>query len=76
MSERKEEASQANLEITKAVEAIQNDPERERAYQEQGGTMEEFYQKMLAAGIARKEPYNVVSPGESTGVKVGFLIRS
>lgn len=65
-----------DTEITKAVETIQKDEALEREFQAAAGSMEEFYQRMLAAGIARKEDYNIVATGEASHMDVSFLIRS
>ncbi|BBO22587.1 MAG: hypothetical protein QY327_05540 [Fimbriimonadaceae bacterium] len=66
----------ADNEITKAVEAIQNDQALESEFQAAAGSMEDFYQRMLAAGIARKEDYNIVATGEASHLDVSFLIRT
>lgn len=61
--------------ITKAVEDLQKNAELEKDFQARAGNLEEFYQEMLAAGIARKEDYNIVATGEALKLDVSFLVR-
>jgi hypothetical protein len=62
--------------ITKDVEELQKNLKREEDFQERVAKLEGFYQEMLAAGIARKEDYNVVSTGIGLSSDFSFLLRA
>lgn len=61
--------------ITKDLELVVSDEELNRSFEVRASKLEEFYQEMLALGVARKEDYNVISTGETSKISVSFLVR-
>lgn len=61
--------------ITRDVEGLQKNHLLELKFQERAGDLERFYQQMLAAGIARKEEYNIVATGQAQKLEASCLIR-
>jgi hypothetical protein len=62
------------IDITKQVDEIQLDEQLEREFQATSGSLEEFYQAMLALGLSHKEDYNLITPGQASRADVTFLV--
>jgi hypothetical protein len=60
--------------ITKDLETLLQDKEKESDFQQVAGNMEAFYISMRQLGIAREEDYNVVGTGMSNRLPTTFMV--